>query len=66
MHNRVCTDAQAPSVKPYRISTTPDRELEELQDYLVRLANFGLASYEELGGHKNWKKLLQGQKKRNG
>ncbi|UZJ57016.1 hypothetical protein CBS101457_006336 [Exobasidium rhododendri] len=46
-------------IKAYKDSPSPDSELVELQEYLVRLANFGLLSFEELGGHENWKKLLK-------
>jgi hypothetical protein len=46
-------------VKPYKHSPQPDTELAQLQDYLIRLANRGLESFEVLGGHKHWKKLLK-------
>jgi hypothetical protein len=47
------------SVKPYKNSPSPDTELDDLKEYLIRLANHGLRSYEQLGGHKDWKKLLK-------
>jgi hypothetical protein len=50
------------SVKPYKDSPSPDTELDDLKEYLIRLANHNLKSFEQLGGHKQWKKLLQDDK----